>query len=205
MPTPDVKRPQRNGAFSIRCGPVYGTVETGTQTPGPLEVAGLSAQMYPEQHSAELLHCGGFVHGKHRPVFGSHLNPGQQSLEVEHTSGFAQHVPFTGIVPAGHSHLQVVELNTWPCGQETQMPELGHMYVPGAQAHFAVVGSQNLLQHSSFSRQPCPPWKQRPGAPAAEPTPTSEATPPIVATPKILSAFRLDVVSESVFASWSNS
>ena len=166
---------------------------------------GLSAQTKPEQHSPEFLHCGGFMHGMHVPVLGSHLKPGQQSLELPHWSGFAQHVPLTGIVFGGHSQSHVVALKTCPVGQgPTQMPVLAHMNVPAWQPHSAVKGSQKLLQHSELSRHPCPPSKQRPVAPAL-PAPTSEATPPTVARPKIFSAWRLDVVVESVLVSWSNS
>jgi hypothetical protein len=166
------------------------------------EPVGLSAQAYPEQHSPVFLHCGGFVHGTHLPAW--HLNPAQQELEVWHAAGFVQQVSLTGIVPTGHSHSQVRASKTFPGGQETQIPVPAHMNVPGWHAHCAVEGSQKLLQHSSFSRHPCPPSKQRPAA-FAEPAPKSDATPPTVATPKIFSACRLEVVVESVLANWSNS
>jgi hypothetical protein len=78
-----------------------------------------------------------------------HLKPEQQSLEVVQTTGFVQQVPFTGIVPVGHSHWHVVASKTIPDGHgPTQMPVLAHMYVPGWHAHWAVKGSQKLLQHS---------------------------------------------------------
>jgi hypothetical protein len=74
-------------------------------------------QTYPEQHSAELLHVVGLVHGTHVPMppfwLPVHLKPGQQSLELSHKLGFAQQPPpGTGTVPCGHSHSQVIALKT---------------------------------------------------------------------------------------------
>jgi hypothetical protein len=99
----------------------------------------------------------------------------------------AQHVLPHSCICGGHSHAQVVALKTCPGPQLTQIPVLGHVYVPGGHSQFAVDGLQKPLQHSEFCRQPCPPWKQRPMA-EAFPGLTSVMKPPAAVTPNSFNA-----------------
>ena len=174
-----------------------------------------AAHTNPEQHSAVDLQRGGFVQATHVPPNPVHWKPVQQSESIAHRSGLMQQAPAAhtwpagqqvplqqvsrpgpavvqhvcphAVVPLGHSHAHVVGLKTClgPHGP-TQMPVAGHWNVPAGHAQRAVLGSQKLLQHSSFCRQTVPPLRQRPGAIApAPPAPTSDMTPPIAVAPKI--------------------
>src|SRR5688572_16541263 len=98
------------------------------------------------------------------------------------------------------------------------MPVLGQRFEPGEQAHVPVLGSQKLLQHSSFSRQCQPSCLHRPMSSlgpdtagtdgpttsSAHPIPNEASTVAAAVPPSFRRASRRDIPPASTLASRSN-
>ena len=82
-----------------------------------------------------------------------HDVPAAQQTLPQHGVPATQQVLPQGVVPGAHSQRQVSGLSSLGGAQAgTHCPETGQVIIPASQVQRPVKGSQNPLQHSSFSR-----------------------------------------------------